>query len=73
MSKSLVALIPSYKRVAAAVLLATAGNAFSQNAILTEEDIALIEQGRSISKKASELDMSQPLQNRHMSEAQVEA
>lgn len=73
MSKSLVALIPSYKRVAAAVLLATAGNAFSQNAILTEEDIALIEQGRSISKKALELDMSQPLQNRHMSEAQVEA
>ncbi|MCE9933770.1 TrbC family F-type conjugative pilus assembly protein [Aeromonas salmonicida] len=73
MSKSLVALIPSYKRVAVAVLLATTGNAFSQNAILTEEDITLIEQGRSISKKESELDMSLPLQNRYMSEAQNEA
>ena len=51
MSKSLVAHIPSYKKIAVAVLLATAGNAFSQNAVLTEEDIALIEQGRSISKR----------------------
>ncbi|WP_429185543.1 TrbC family F-type conjugative pilus assembly protein [Aeromonas veronii] len=73
MSKSLAALIPSYKRVIAVVLLTMVGNVWSQNTILTEEDIALIEQGRLTSKNTSDLDMSLPLQNRHMNEAQNEA
>ncbi|MEX8990137.1 TrbC family F-type conjugative pilus assembly protein, partial [Salmonella enterica] len=54
-------------------MFSVAGGAYAQESPLTEQDKALIEQGKQIAQKAQKMEMPSLLQNQHMDEAQAEA
>ncbi|EHS8109688.1 conjugal transfer protein TraW, partial [Escherichia coli] len=73
MIRSLAAHIPCSKSVLVALMFSVAGGAYAQESPLTEQDKALIEQGKQIAQKAQKMEMPSLLQNQHMDEAQAEA
>ncbi|PDN26472.1 TrbC family F-type conjugative pilus assembly protein [Salmonella enterica] len=73
MIRSLAAHIPCSKSVLVALMFSVAGGAYAQETPLTEQDKALIEQGKQIAQKAQKMEMPSLLQNQHMDEAQAEA
>lgn len=73
MTKSLAAHTHSSKFLSVAIVLIMSYGAIAQTKPLSAEDLALIEQGRLLSKSAQTLGMSPIPVNRHMNEAEDEA
>ncbi len=73
MIRSLAAHIPCSKSILVALIFSVTSVAYAQESSLSEQDKALIEQGKQIAQKAQKMEMPSMLQNQHMDEAQAEA